>query len=812
MSEKTEEELAAEKEAQEKVTEARKAAAEATKLQEERLKALNEQGGLNRKQLEEINGALRDQLSSYSNINELTDEYRAVIQNIAGSERELAKAKGEGNLVLVAQLESIQKNNKARKEELEIASKGADENKKIVPGLKDLGEEIIRNTESISDQTEKMSALQIKLDRVTDSSYGTGLAINSFTSVLSTAGLEAANFSAGGFEMAKQLTEIGMKYDAASKAVEINTGLGQQSVSQMKSLVSENYSLGVTTEQASKAIGALNSQYSGFVGLNEEAQKGVAETVLTLERLGVSAETSGRAFDILDRGMGLGAAGAKAAVEDLDKLGQELGLPTAKVAEDFTKLGPKLARFGKQGKAQFDKLSKEARSLGLDVSAAFDIAEAFDTFEGAADMAGKLNAQLGLQLNSVNMMKGTHEERLKMLRQEFTERGKNFDQMNRRQQQAVAEMMGVDVDVAAKLFGDPIKYQQYIKDQEDARDRAERLTAAQDKLAAVADRLMVAFGPVLTIISGIASVLAAGPIPHLIALLTGLVGVYVTWQKIRLALLTTQQVGLVMTKSETLALMARNAVQKIKNFLGFTASVQEGKDIVTGQVKAGVDLQKAAAEKTLARAKMQGAAATGAAGTAASSAIPFMLALGAAALMVGAGIYLAATGMGNFVSAFAELNVEQMIGAGIGLVGMAAGIWALVAALPALAVTAGLTWPVLLALGGALMMIGAGIALIGAGAAMAFDAVANVIQVVSEVKGSEMEEVDKLLTKMVDVQMAGQFANVPALTIIADAMGFGGGDKQEKSKKTIELKVNTRTLGDVVVDILQDRYGMDVFK
>ena len=109
-------------------------------------------------------------------------------------------------------------------------------------------------------------------------------------------------------------------------------------------------------------------------------------------------------------------------------------------------------------------------------------------------------------------------------------------------------------------------------------------------------------------------------------------------------------------------------------------------------------------------------------------------------------------------------------------------------------------------------MIGAGIALIGAGAAMAFDAVANVIQVVSEVKGSEMEEVDKLLTKMVDVQMAGQFANVPALTIIADAMGLGGGDKQEKNKKTIELKVNTRTLGDVVVDILQDRYGMDVFK
>jgi uncharacterized DUF497 family protein len=51
---------------------------------------------------------------------------------------------------------------------------------------------------------------------------------------------------------------------------------------------------------------------------------------------------------------------------------------------------------------------------------------------------------------------------------------------DRRQRQAVADMMGVDVSMAAKMFGDPVEYQQAAKDQEEARERAKRLTDVQD--------------------------------------------------------------------------------------------------------------------------------------------------------------------------------------------------------------------------------------------------------------------------------------------------------------------------------------------
>ena len=58
-------------------------------------------------------------------------------------------------------------------------------------------------------------------------------------------------------------------------------------------------------------------------------------------------------------------------------------------------------------------------------------------------------------------------------------------------------MMGVDVDMASKLFGDPIEYDKAMRKQEEAEERAKRMTAVADKLASIGDRLAVAFSPLL---------------------------------------------------------------------------------------------------------------------------------------------------------------------------------------------------------------------------------------------------------------------------------------------------------------------------
>ena len=804
MAEKTPEELAAEAEAQDKLNESREAGAEATQKQADALDALNQASRVNRQQLEDINTALSAQLATFENAGGEIDEYRAAVQASVRAQRDLVQAQAEGNQPLADSLKLI----------IENANAAADNAKELLgaeSAVVRVGEALRENTETLSEHEQKLKDTEETLRRFNDTTkFKSALALQTFSSALSTAGAGAMDFSAGGFAMVGTLTQMAFKLDSASNAMEINTGLGKESVNQMQTLVSENHELAIGTEEAQKAFGALNTTYSGFIGQNKAAQNELATTVVAMERLGVASQTSGQALDILDRSMGMTSDGARVALEDFDKLAQELSLPTGQVIEDFTKIGPKLARFGSDGKKQFEKLSKQARSLGIGVSEAFDLAEAFDTFEGAADLAGKLNAQLGLQLNSVELMKAPHEERIKLLRQEFAASGKNFDQMGRRQQQAVAEMMGVDVSMAAKIFGDPVEYQQAAKDQEEARERAKRLTDVQAKLAKVGDRLMIAFGPVLKGFSALAEVLTMKGVPETIGLITLLVGTFKSFLLVQKAIFAVTTASTAAQGAFNASMLITNARTAIGNKLAGVASFFRLKKIAETPAVVAANAAEGASELATVAPKTASATATTASGAASALAVGPTLAFGAAALMVGAAIYLAATGMGTFIGTFAELNLGQMLGAGTGLILMAAGFTALGFGLLKVATAAGIAI-------GPLYAIGAAMALIGAGVKASMDGIANVIQVSTEVSSSDVEAVSAILDKVIDVQVASMVASVPGLTAIANVVsggsdtggGAGGGGG---SKKTVELKINERILGDVVVDILKDRYGVAVFR
>ena len=789
----------AEEEANEKVAKSRKESAEATQDQTDALNALNQASRANRQQLEDINTALSAQLASFENTNKATDQYRAAVQASVRAQRDLVQAQAEGNKPLADSLKLIIENNNAEAARLA-------KHKDITKAAVQVGDALLRNTEILSEHEQKLKDTEESLRRFNDTSkFKSAVALETFSSVLSAAGASTLDFSAGGMQMVQSLTQMAFNFDSASNAMEINTGLGKESVNQMRTLVSENHELAVGTEEAQKAFSALNTSYSGFIGQNNTAQNELAATVVAMERLGVSAQTSGQALDILDRSMGMTSDGARVALEDFDKLAQELSLPTGQVIEDFTKIGPKLARFGKDGKKQFEALSKQARSLGIGISEAFDIAEAFDTFEGAADLAGKLNAQLGLQLNSVEMMKAPHEERIRLLRQEFAASGQNFDQMSRRQKQAVADMLGVDVSMAAKMFGDPVEYQQAAKDQEEARERAKRLTAVQDKLAKVGDRLMVAFGPVLKGFSALAEALTMKGVPEAIGLITLLVGTFKSYLLVQKAIATVTTASAGAQGLLNASMLISNARTAISNKLAAVSSFFRMKKVAETPAVVAANAAEGAAEAGTVAPKVASANATAASGAASAAAVGPTLAFGAAVLAIGAGIYLAATGMATFVSSFAELSLAQMLGAGLGLTMMAAGFVALSFGLYKVALASGIAIAPLYA-------IGAAMALIGAGVSMALDGIANVVTVSTEVSASDVENVSKLLDKVVEVQIASMVASVPGLDAIANIVvggQAGGADSGGGgNKKTIELKVNERILGDVVVDIMNSRYDL----
>lgn len=276
-----------------------------------------------------------------------------------------------------------------------------------------------------------------------------------------------------------------------------NTGYATDLNDNLLALADSSTGLSLSMEEGTEVLSGLSSGFSDYGMLSEDAQRSTEELAGRFLRMGMSAEISAKALDVLKRGLKFNQTTAEATLASFEDLSIELGRTVGQVTEDFIDLEPALARFGVGSVRVFKDLANQARSLGLTTRQAFDFTEMFDTFESSADVAGKLNAQLGLQLNSVEMMSASSEERLKILRAEFSMQGTHFNDMSRRQKQMVAEIMGTDVDVAARLFGDPMEMRKFQRDQAKDAKRVKSFISITDKWRSSMQQFFINMSPFL---------------------------------------------------------------------------------------------------------------------------------------------------------------------------------------------------------------------------------------------------------------------------------------------------------------------------
>ena len=726
---------------------------ENTQANQDNVKAQNVQIDATRlsiKQTEDLIGVLDRQLRQYAQLEGVVGEYARAQSDIVELERELMKAQAEGIPVKADLIQAQLDQAKATVEAINKRKDLTDQEKAGLAPLKALSKNLREVNDAYLDQADKIFDAEEKLEKYTDTTRESGFQIMAFSKGLNMAGLGALDMSGGIDEVISSVAKMGDMLNKTSIELEKNTNLGEQAYTTQKLMVLGGTSLGISNEQAAKTQVALNKGMSSFVSLTREAQANIAETTVVMERLGVSAEVSAKAIDLMDRSMGMSATGAAEALKDFDKLGQELSLPTGQLVEDFTKLGPKLARFGKDGKKQFEMLAKEARKLGVEVGAAFDVAEAFDTFEGAADMAGKLNAQLGLQINSVEMLGATHAERIELLRQEFAQSGKNFDQLGRRQKQAVAEMMGIDVDMASKLFGDPVAYENFAKQQEEAEERAKRLTSVADKFATIADRVAVVLSPILDYIlipmaNAIAYIFGNPIIATGIALYTGYLGVMkslAAFDVIRAKLKGVEigQMGITIGQ------------QQVSNGLTGQATLLGGQKTQTDLAGGKAAKFHAEMEEDKAEAMDEGNKVTKESGKSAKDAALGMVALGAAIMMIGVGIGAAAMGLATLVQAFNGLE-----NAGPALLAITLVLGAFVAMVYILATASAIAAGPIGLLGLAFLGIGAGIFLAAYGMSLLVKAIGGLAGHAAEVAEAFASIVGSLI-KLALPAMAAAFS------------------------------------------------------
>lgn len=310
------------------------------------------------------------------------------------------------------------------------------------------------------------------------------------------------------------LVKMSLDVNNLSKQLGAATGFGDQFNEEITRMAQQGNMAGIGFRESADALKALTQGLSSFNPKAEKTNQYMGMTVARLEKLGVSAASSVKSMEHMQRSMGMTGKQAADATAQLARMGKEIGITGTKMIEDFNSASGRLAIYGKQNIKVFKELAAAAKASGIEMQTLLGITEKFDKFDSAAESAAQLNAVLGTQLSTLEMMQATDSERILMLKQQVQMSVGNFDSLDKYTKQYIAQAMGVkDVAEAQKLLNMSMaEYRQYEKGQKQQADIQKELSEATGKLVPfmtklklVLTELFLAFSPV---IMGIAKIIS----------------------------------------------------------------------------------------------------------------------------------------------------------------------------------------------------------------------------------------------------------------------------------------------------------------
>ena len=361
--------------------------------------------------------------------------------------------------------------------------------------------------------------------------------------------------------------------------------------------------------------------------------------------------------------------------------------------------GGGLAKLGEDGVGAFKDLAIVSKTTGLEMRKLLAITDKFDTFEGAAEQAGKLNAALGGNMvNAMDLMMTTDPaERFGMIRDSILDTGLTFDSMSYYQRNFYKDALGLEnvSDLALMLSGDmstlegatqktTAEYAELAKRTKDVQSITEKFETLMASMIPVVtpliDELQKMADEVLNNEETMADLQEIGK---------GLIEVLK---------FIGEAVGFVVKHWEVFAAIGGLIfVMKMKSWVSslfdFSDLLSNSEEPAEGFASAIENVGEAAEGKEKA-----------------------LLALGGAILMVAAGVAIAALGVAELVRSFGDAGDNAGM-AVLGILAFGAVMIGLVATFMILAPAAAVAAGPMLALGAAMLMLGAGVGLAALGMA-----------------------------------------------------------------------------------------------
>lgn len=488
--------------------------------------------------------------------------------------------------------------------------------------------------------------------------------------------------------------------DSARASMAKTIPLGHLYTGMVEKIASGNHVAFASFDDVAKSIEGLNENYTEFNRIAPDQQEKLVELATNLEHLGVSTETFGQNLDITTKAMGFSKDEFVNLQGEMFAWSKKLGINMGKLNKDFQAAAPRLAQFSKTKAVQvFKEMTNASKNLGIEMNKMLDITANFDTFEGAAEAAGSLNSVLGGNvINTLDLMNAALDNPIEVFKQfkgALDKTGKSFDSMTPAMKKTIAEMMKMDVSEVERLSNQDLSTS--IEQLQGEADSMEEMQKAAAKAIPVGEKLQKIFYKFAVFISPAVDALesfvnwlgkiAASPVGKWIGGITMGVGVLGS----ALVAISGAVVGFLAilklfgaTVAGTVGVVAEGAAVGITKIGKAAAASATGiLTLAAAVVLVGAGVGLAAYGVSLLVKSFQGfdvdqiyaitfalgvfmlgitamVAGISAIGEIAIIAGLALLPLGAAFMMIGEGVNLAATGVAELVRSFGDLSIVKL--------------------------------------------------------------------------------------------------------------------------------------------------------
>lgn len=482
---------------------------------------LTRMGAVSDENLAKLAKAVDDLKTRYDKIIESQEKSIAKAQqqvNIANSnqqraerEIELVKQKIKLQEELLEQGEEVEDELKRLNKELDNLENSVDRTKKAVDSLSSGFGDLLKGnlTSGLKSLGKGLGEVFKKeglnpVGKFKDQLFGlTKKAIGGSGGAIAALGGLAAGFIAVGIAAAawKKIFKLAIEVGDAQSAFMKATGASREFASSLSEVTEDVRRFGASAKEAGESFQALFTGVSDFTMMSAGAREEITKSAVALSKLGVSNQDFARGSQIAIKAMGQTGVQAAATQREIAALGMDIGVAPSKMAADFAAAGPQLAKFGSDGVQTFKDLAVAAKVTGIEVGRLMSITGKFDTFEGAASAAGKLNAALGGNfVNAMELVTATDPvERMNMIRDSILDAGLSFDTMSYYQRKFFAESAGLEgeAELAALMSGNMDSLAGNIgKTSDQYADMAEKAAKAQSFQEKI-NTLMMALIPVV---------------------------------------------------------------------------------------------------------------------------------------------------------------------------------------------------------------------------------------------------------------------------------------------------------------------------